>query len=621
MLGAERSSDMASESPAPSEHASSRVRQYLGVFRYSGRALELVWTTSRALTIVIGLMTVLAGALPAVTAYVGKLIVDAVLEANASQLRADLIQALWYVGLEALVIAAMAAVQRVLSVCDSLLRVLLGHRVNVLILEKALTLSLSQFEDSEFYDKMTNARREASRRPLSLVNKTFQIIRYTIALLATGGILFSFSGWAVLVLAAAAVPAFLVETRFSGEAFRLFRWRAPETRMQTYLEIALAREDFAKEVQLFGLGPLFLRRYRDIFHKIYDEDRDLTLRRGLWGYLLGLLSTLAFYGAYAWIVYETATGDITLGAMTMYLLVFRQGQQAFSSILTAIGKMYEDNLYLSNLYEFLEQPSPARGGEAREGPRPGDGVRFEGVSFTYPGAEAPSLSGIDLHLKPGQKLALVGENGSGKTTLIKLLTRLYDPTEGRVTLDGRDLREWEIGALRDRVAVIFQDFVRFQMRVGENIGVGDVARFEDAPEWARAAELGMSAPFIESMPEGYETQLGRWFKDGRELSGGQWQKIALSRAFMRRKADILVLDEPTAAMDAEAEAQIFEHFRDVTEDQMAVFISHRFSTVRMADHIVVLQRGRVVEEGSHEQLIEQDGQYAHLFNLQARGYR
>ena len=607
-------------SPEP-EPAPSRVRQYLGVFRYSGRALELVWTTSRALTIVIGLMTVLAGVLPAVTAYVGKLIVDAVLDANASQLRADLIQALWYVGLEALVIAAMAAVQRVLSVCESLLRVLLGHRVNVLILEKALTLSLAQFEDSEFYDKMTNARREASRRPLSLVNKTFQIIRYTIALLATGGILFSFSGWAVLVLAAAAVPAFLVETRFSGEAFRLFRWRAPETRMQTYLEVALAREDFAKEVQLFGLGPLFLRRYRDIFHKIYDEDRDLTLRRGLWGYLLGLLSTLAFYGAYAWIVYETASGDISLGAMTMYLLVFRQGQQAFSSILTAIGKMYEDNLYLSNLYEFLEQPSPAREGAAREGPRPGDGVRFEGVSFTYPGAETPSLAGIDLHLKPGQKLALVGENGSGKTTLIKLLTRLYDPTEGRVTLDGRDLREWDIDALRGRVAVIFQDFVRFQMRVGENIGVGDVARFEDEPEWARAAELGMSAPFIESMPEGFKTQLGRWFKGGRELSGGQWQKIALSRAFMRRKADILVLDEPTAAMDAEAEAQIFEHFRDATEDQMAVFISHRFSTVRMADHIVVLQRGRVVEEGSHEQLMERGGQYAHLFNLQARGYR
>ncbi len=607
-------------SPEP-EPAPSRVRQYLGVFRYSGRALELVWTTSRALTIVIGLMTVLAGVLPAVTAYVGKLIVDAVLDANASQLRADLIQALWYVGLEALVIAAMAAVQRVLSVCESLLRALLGHRVNVLILEKALTLSLAQFEDSEFYDKMTNARREASRRPLSLVNKTFQIIRYTIALLATGGILFSFSGWAVLVLAAAAVPAFLVETRFSGEAFRLFRWRAPETRMQTYLEVALAREDFAKEVQLFGLGPLFLRRYRDIFHKIYDEDRDLTLRRGLWGYLLGLLSTLAFYGAYAWIVYETASGDISLGAMTMYLLVFRQGQQAFSSILTAIGKMYEDNLYLSNLYEFLEQPSPAREGAAREGPRPGDGVRFEGVSFTYPGAETPSLAGIDLHLKPGQKLALVGENGSGKTTLIKLLTRLYDPTEGRVTLDGRDLREWDIDALRGRVAVIFQDFVRFQMRVGENIGVGDVARFEDEPEWARAAELGMSAPFIESMPEGFKTQLGRWFKGGRELSGGQWQKIALSRAFMRRKADILVLDEPTAAMDAEAEAQIFEHFRDATEDQMAVFISHRFSTVRMADHIVVLQRGRVVEEGSHEQLMERGGQYAHLFNLQARGYR
>ncbi|MCA9718208.1 MAG: ABC transporter ATP-binding protein, partial [Myxococcales bacterium] len=403
----------ANEHTRGDDAATSRVRRYLGVFRYSGRALELVWTTSRALTIVIGLMTVIAGVLPAVTAYVGKLIVDAVVTAQASGARAELTAALWYVGLEALVIALMAAVSRVLSVCESLLRVLLGNRVNVLILEKALTLSLAQFEDSEFYDKMTNARREASRRPLSLVNKTFQIIRYAIALLATGGILLSFSGWAVVVLAIAAVPAFLVETRFSGEAFRLFRWRAPETRMQMYLEVALAREDFAKEMQLFGLGPLFLQRYRDIFHKIYAEDRDLTLRRGLWGYALGLLSTLAFYGAYAWIVYETAAGAITLGAMTMYLLVFRQGQQAFSSILTAIGKMYEDNLYLSNLYEFLEQPSPARTGDARDGPTPGDGVRFEGVSFTYPGAEAPSLHAVSLHIKPGQKLALVGENGSG----------------------------------------------------------------------------------------------------------------------------------------------------------------------------------------------------------------
>ncbi|MEZ4429357.1 MAG: ABC transporter ATP-binding protein [Nannocystaceae bacterium] len=599
----------------------SALRRYLGVFRYSGRALELVWTTSRALTFVIAALTVVGGLLPAAVAYVGKLIVDAVVLASQTGHDSDIKAAIVYVAVELGLVAALAGIQRGLGICESLLRVLLGQRVNVMILEKALELSLEQFEDADFYDKMTKARREASMRPLSLVNRTFGVLQNTLSLIASGGLLLAFSGWAVLVLALASVPAFLVETRFSGRAFRLYSWRAPETRMQAYLESVIARDDNAKEVQIFGLGPLFLDRYREIFHKIYKEDRDLTIRRGVWGFVLGLLSTLAFYAVYGWIVWETVLGVITLGAMTMYLLLFKQGQAAFSAILTAIGKMYEDNLYLSNLYEFLEQPSVLFAGEATSGPEPGDGVRFEGVSFTYPGAEQPSLHRVSFHLKPGEKLALVGENGSGKTTLVKLLSRLYEPSEGRILLDGRDLREWDIDAVRRRVGVIFQDFVRFQLLVGENIGVGDVRRFEEEPEWERAAELGMSKPFIDDMPDGYKTQLGRWFSGGRELSGGQWQKIALSRAFMRRGADILVLDEPTAAMDAEAEAQIFEHFGEATREQMAIFISHRFSTVRMADHIVVLHRGRVVEEGSHEQLMARDGQYARLFNLQARGYR
>lgn len=597
------------------------LRRYLGVFRYSGRALDLVWTTSRGLTIALGFLTIVAGLLPTAIAYVGKLIVDAVLLASETGSEEHLWATIYAVGLEAGLVMLMAAAQRALSVCESLLRVRLGQRVNIIILEKALTLSLAQFEDAEFYDKMTRARREASARPLSLVRRTFGALQNAISLIASGGLLLSFSPWAVLILALAGVPAFVAETRFSGEAFRLFRWRAPETRMQAYLESVIARDHNAKEIQIFGLGPLFLSRYRDIFRKIYLEDRDLTLRRGLWGFCLGILSTIAFYGTYGWIVIATAASIISIGAMTMYLLLFKQGQAAFSAILTSIGKMYEDNLYLSNLYEFLEQPSPVFAGEATSGPDPRDGVRFENVSFTYPGADTPSLTAVNLHLRPGKKLALVGENGSGKTTLVKLLARLYEPSDGRVLLDGRDLREWDIHAVRKRVGVIFQDFVRFQLLVGENIGVGDVEKVSEEPEWKRAAELGMSQPFIEEMPKGYHTQLGRWFKGGRELSGGQWQKIALSRAFMRRGADILVLDEPTSAMDAEAESMIFEHFGEATRDQMAIFISHRFSTVRMADEIVVLRQGKVVEQGSHEQLMGQDGNYAHLFNLQAQGYR
>jgi len=599
----------------------SGLRQYLGVFRYSGRAIGLVWTTSRPLTVALIALSVIAGLLPASMAYVGKLIVDAVVAASQNGTDAAIERALMWVAVELGLVLVQSAAQRGLAVCQSLLRAMLGFRVNVLILEKALTLSLTQFEDSEFYDKMTRARRQASARPLSLVMRTFGLAQNMISLVTYGALLLSFSYLAVLILILAALPSFIAETKFSGEAFKLFRWQTPEAREQVYLETLIAREDYAKEVKLLDLGRIFLDRYRAIFDKLFSADKSLTIRRESWGYGLGLLSTAAFYGAYGWIVWATAHRQITLGDMTMYLMVFKQGQSALSASLSSINGMYEDNLYLSNLYEFLDEPTEVTGGSADSGSSPGDGVRFEDVSFTYPGASKPAVEHVSFHLPPGQKLALVGENGSGKTTLIKLLTRLYEPSEGRILLDGRDLKEWSIDALRKRIGVIFQDFVRYQMTAGENIGVGDVEALEDEVRWATAARTGMSAPFIEELPEKYKTQLGRWFRDGRELSLGQWQKVALSRAFIREKADILILDEPTASMDAEAEMQIFEHFREVTQDQMAIVISHRFSTVRMADHIVVLDKGRVVEEGSHQELMDEKGRYQHLFSLQAAGYQ
>lgn len=599
-------------------------RSVFGVFRFSGRALELVWSTSRPLTVALALLTLLAGLLPAGVAYVGAHIVDAVVAASraaGSGAPLPMAPVFWLIGLEALLVTALAGAQRGLSLSQSLLRAQLGQRVNVMILEKALTLQLAHFEDSEFYDKLTRARREASSRPLSLVTRTFGLVQNAISLVSFGVLLAQFSPWAVLVLVIAGLPAFFAETRFSGDAFRLFRWRSPETRMQLYLETVLAREDSAKEVKLYGIGPLLLERYRSIFHRLYRADRDLAVRRDGWGFGLGLIGTLTLYAAYGWIAMTTVLGRITLGQMTMYLMLFRQGQSAVSAILSAIGGMYEDNLYLSTLYEYLETPVPASQGSAVRGPNPSDGIRFEGVGFTYPGSDAPALDDINLHIRPGESLALVGQNGSGKTTLIKLLTRLYDPDRGRVLLDGLDLREWDDATLRQRVGVIFQDFARYQMRVGENVGVGDVEHFEDRERWQDAADMGMATPFIETLPAGFDTQLGKWFKDGRELSGGQWQKIALARAFMRSRADILVLDEPTSAMDAAAEATIFEHFRKFTTNRIAILISHRFSTVRMADQIVVIQDGRIIEHGSHEALIEQDGHYAHLFSLQAEGYR
>ncbi len=596
------------------------LKRALGIFGYSRRALQLVWDTSPLLTVILATLTLIGGILPAVIAYVGQLIVDGVVTAMQSD-NPDTRGVLMLVGLEALVVVAVAATQRGISASQSLLRALLGQRVNVMILEKAMTLDLAHFEDSEFYDKLTQARREASSRPLSLVNRTFGLVQNLISLISYAVLLFAFSPWAVAILILAGLPSFFAEAKFSGDAFRLFRWRSPDTRMQIYLESVIAREDGVKEVKLFQLGPRLLQRYRDIFKKLFVEDRKLTIRRDTWGFILGLLSTAALYGAYGWIVVTTIAGAITLGAMTMYLVLFRQGQSAVAAILTSVSGLYEDNLYLSNLYEYLEQPVPQRDGTALVGPSPERGLEFEKVSFRYAGADSNALDDISLQIKPGESLALVGENGSGKTTLIKLLTRLYEPTEGRILLDGLELRDWDVETLRKRVGVIFQDFGRYQFTVGENIGTGDVRHIDDKERWVAAATTGLAAPFIDDMPDGYQTQLGRWFKGGRELSGGQWQKIALSRAFMRTDADILVLDEPTAAMDASSEAEVFEHFRTASKKKMTILISHRFSTVRAAAQIIVIHKGKIVERGNHDTLLADNGRYAQLFKLQARGYQ
>lgn len=586
--------------------------------------MKIVWSTSAPLTLAMAVGTLLSGVLPAVIASVGGMFVDAVSQAiQSTGDAADLARrrVLVYVLLEAGLVVIMTGAQRLNAVCQSILRVLLGNRINVMILEKALTLELAHFEDAEYYDKLVRARREASSRPLSLVVKTFDLMRDTIALLTIGIWLFQFSPYAVLLLGFAGIPAFIAEAKFSGEAFRIHRRRSAERRMQIYLEMVLTREDGVKEVKLLQLGRLFLKRYVDIFLNIYKEDRNLVLRRGVWGYLLGLLASGAFYFAYGWVGFAAIAGIITIGQMTMYVAQFRLGQNAVTSSLTSVNGMYEDNLYLSNLTEYLDHKVPEASGDQLVGPNPSDGIRFNNVSFCYPGSNIPALSQINLHIKPGESLAIVGENGSGKTTLIKLLTRLYQPVEGEILLEGLPLNAWDIDALRRKIGVIFQDFARYQLMVGENIGIGDVDELDQDSLIEAAAEKGMANVFIKDLPEGYQTQLGTWFKNGKELSGGQWQKVALSRAFMRSKADVLILDEPTASIDAKAEAEIFSHFRDLTSNKISIIISHRFSTVRMADHIIVLEKARIQEEGSHESLLASDGQYAMLFNLQAQGYQ
>ncbi|MEO6078998.1 MAG: ABC transporter ATP-binding protein [Steroidobacteraceae bacterium] len=589
------------------------------MFRYGRKALELVWQTSRSLSVWLAVLTVLAGALPALIAYLGARIVDAVVTASSGG--GDIAPVLELVALEGTAVAALALCMRALSLSTTLLREQLGFRVNSMILDKALTLDLEHFEDSEFYDRLTRARREASQRPLSLVMRSFSLVQNLVSLASFSVLLFTFSPWAVVLLVVAGLPGFVAETKFSNDAFRLFRWRSSERRMQAYLETVIAREDNAKEVKLYALGSRLLDRYKAIHQKLFAQERALVIRRDSWGFALGLLATIALYAGYCWVAVSAVRGVISIGQMTMYLMLFRQGQGAVSSALGAVSGLYEDNLYLSTLYEYLETPARPPGGSEQRGPDPADGLRLEDVSFTYPGAPQPALLNVSLHLKPGGSLALVGANGSGKTTLIKLLTRLYVPSAGRIFLDGQDLAQWDVEALRRRFGVIFQDYVRYQMLVGENIGAGDEPHFDDEARWRESARMGQADEMVSALPNGYRTQLGKWFPGGRELSGGQWQKIAVARSFMRSDADIRVLDEPTAAMDAEAEAEVFRHVRDMAEGRMTILISHRFSTVRMADEIVVLDSGRIVERGNHDSLMQQRGVYARLFALQASGYR
>jgi ATP-binding cassette subfamily B protein len=613
--------------PRPPRRAIAALRES---FAHTPATLRLVWQSSSLSTTLLGLLTLAVATLPVAMVWVGKQIVDAVVaHSHARTLR--------WVLVELGVVALLALTSRVLGLVRGLLGARLSLDINARILEKALTLELRHFEDPEFYDQLTRARREASSRPISVISQLFAVVQNIVGLMGFAALLVGFSGWAVLGLLVAAVPATIAEMRFSTSAFRLRNWRAPETRRMNYLEYVLANDDHAKEIKLFGLGPTLFARYRTLGERFYKEDRVLAVKRAGWGFVLSLLGTAAFYGSYAAMALAAAAGRISLGEMTLYLAAFRQGQQAFQSMLTAVGGMYEDSLYMSNLFGYFAIPT-GRGTDGDAALAPGAparpalaapsnghaserGIRFEGVGFQYPGAKEFALRGLDVFIPAGQSLALVGHNGAGKTTFIKLLTRLYRPTEGRILLDGRDLADWDEEALRRRIGVIFQDFNEYQLAVRENVGFGSVEHLGEEGRVLGAVDKGGASELVSKMTSGLDTQLGRWFKDGTELSGGQWQKLAIARAFMREEADILVLDEPTAALDAEAEKAVFDRFRALTQGRTTILISHRFPTVRMADRIIVIEGGQLLEQGSHAELVARNGRYARLFTLQAEGYR
>jgi ATP-binding cassette subfamily B protein/ATP-binding cassette subfamily C protein len=612
--------------PAPSDARTllEKLRGARTVFRQVPGTLRLVWEADARGAITVGALTLVLALLPAAIAWVGKLIVDGVVLAARSGADADRAGVVSLVALELGLMAIQLTASRLLVHRRELLRGALGNRVNERILEKALELELRHFEDAQVYDKMQNARREASSRPLSLVMQIFAVGQNVVTLAALSGLLLRLSPVSVLVIVAASVPAFLAEARLSGDSFRMWTWRAPEGRRLNYLEWILTRDTHVKEVKLFDLGPLVLGRYRALFRKFFEEDRRLAIRRLRAGLAFGALSLVAFYGMYALMAGRAARAEISLGDLTLYIAVFRQGQGAIQSILQAVGAMYEDALFMSNLFDYLAIQT---GGEApRVAPprAPGRGtpgaIELVGVSFRYPGREEWALRDLTLTIAPGEKLGLVGENGAGKSTMVKLIMRLYDPTEGEIRYGGVDLRDMDPRELRGRIGAVFQDFVRYQFTAAENIGVGSPPRIEDRARIAEAARRGGAAAVVEALPRGYDTVLGGWFEAGHELSAGQWQKLAVSRAFMRDEAEVLVFDEPTAAIDAEGEHELFQRFQALAADRTAIVISHRFSTVRIADRIAVLHGGRLEELGSHRELVARGGRYAHLFNLQAQGY-
>ncbi len=612
-----------SAKPPPPTTLSGRVKNALAVFRQVPGTFRLVWQADRRGTLILAVLTATAALLPAGIAYVGKLIVDGVVLSARTGSAEDRARVYSLVLLELGLMLFSALLGRGLSLLRELMRANLGNLINVRILEKALALELRHFEDSEIYDKMQNARREAASRPLSLILGAFSIVQNVITLAAYAALLVRLSPWSVGVIVLASIPAFVAEARLAAESFKLNSWRAPEGRKLNYLEWILTRDSHVKEVKLFDLGALILGRYKALFTKFFREDRRLAMRRLLWGLVLGILSLAAFYGCYALVAGRAARAEISLGDMTLYLAVFRQGQAAFQAILSSVGSMYEDALFMSNLFLYFDIPTNGeapRRSPPLSPPRGRDNaIELRNVSFRYPGKQEWALQHVSLSLKAGEKLGLVGDNGAGKSTLVKLLLRLYDPTEGEILYGGVDLRDMDPKDLRSRMGAVYQDFVRYQFSAAENIGLGEVKHLEDRPRIELAAQLGGAQPVIDALPQKYDTVLGGWFERGQELSAGQWQKLAVSRAFMR-DAEVLILDEPTASIDAEAEHELFERFKSLAADRTALIISHRFSTVRIADRIAVLRNGTIEELGSHQELLAKQGRYAHLFNLQARGY-
>jgi ATP-binding cassette subfamily B protein len=599
----------------------------VAALRYIPALFKLIWRTHRGYATAMMILRVLRSFAPVATFWVGKLIIDSVIAARAGH--GSLTQLWRYLALELGIVLTSEILARASSLVESLLGDLFSNAMSVRLMEHAAKLDLAQFEDPEFYDHLERARRQTVGR-IALLTLLLSMSQDALTLLTLAGALIAYSPWLLLLLAIAVIPSFLGETHFASLGYSLlFRW-TPERRQLDYLRYVGASDKTAKEVQMFGLAPWITERYATLSQRFYEENRALSIRRGLVSALLSILGTIGYYAAYIIILIHAVRGEITIGMLTFLAASFARGRDVIQSILMSASNVYEQALYLRDLFVFLEmEPTIESPPNARSVPKKiASGFVFEDVGFRYPDSERWAVRNVDMVLQPGERVALVGENGAGKTTITKLMARLYDPTEGRITLDGVDLKEYDLASLRHAIGVIFQDFVRYDMRFDENIGVGeiesvraDLDKSNGTPSSiSDAAENSLAASLLPRFTKGYQQMLGRRFDDGVDLSGGEWQKIALARAYIR-DAQVLILDEPTAALDARAEYEVFLRFSELVAGRMAVLISHRFSTVRMADRIIVLRHGKVEEQGSHEDLLARHGLYEELFTMQAAGYR
>jgi ATP-binding cassette subfamily B protein len=616
-------------------------RERLAALRYVGPLIRLVWETHHGYTVTMGVLRILRSFVPIATLWIGKLIIDTVLAARDHRLE---LGALWkLVAIEIGVVVLGEILARTSALVESLLGDLFSNHTSVRLMEHAATLDLFHFEDPDFYDKLERARRQTVGR-IGLLTQLLSAAQDTITLVSLAAALLVYNPWLLLLLAFAVIPSFVGETHFASLSYSLIYQWTPERRQLDYFRFIGASSATAKEVQLFGLAPWLIRRYRELADKFYNANKKLAIRKAIVATALSFIGTLGYYVAYVVILIDTVAGRLTLGSLTFLAASFARGRDIFQRLFLGASDIFEQSLYLKDLFDFFAmEPSIRSMPNARPVPQVLTiGFAFEDVGFRYPESERWAIRNVSFALRPGERLAFVGENGAGKTTLAKLITRLYDPTEGRILLEGVDLREYDVASLRRAISVIFQDFVRYDFRFDENIGVGEIESVgeyfepeatglrEQVPEGSTvppppdrivdAAEKSLASTLLGRFSSGYRQMLGRRFEGGVDLSGGEWQKIALARAYMR-DAHLLILDEPTAALDARAEYEVFVRFSELVAGRMAIIISHRFSTVRMADRIIVLRNGRLVESWTHDELIATGGLNAEMFELQPEGYR